>query len=81
MPLFAPLLLYLGRILLTFVGAIFRSLYDVGNVFNEWLQKGYVRSLKGALRAPWLVLVIAVGLFATLFFVGPNLGFQFTPKR
>ncbi len=78
-PLFAPLLLYLGRIVLTFFGAIFRSLYEVSNVFNEWLQKGYVRSLKGALQAPWLVLVVAGGLFATLFFVGPNLGFQFTP--
>ncbi len=78
-PLFVPLLIYLARAVLYFFGAIFRSLYEVGDRFNEWLRSAYVSSLKGALKAPWLVLLVAVGLVASLFFVAPNLGFQFTP--
>ena len=73
------LLLYVGRVLLYFVGAVLRGMYELGNRATEALKGAYLSSLKTALRRPWIVLLVAAGLFVSVFPVFSQLGFQFTP--
>ena len=79
----APLLLftlrYLGRLFLYLLGALALTLYRVGNFLVGRARGGYVRSLRFTLSHAWVVLVISVGLFGSLFWVFPKIGFNFQP--
>lgn len=74
------LLRYVLRIVLGFLGAISLSLYRAGDWFTNTVRDLYVSSLRAALKNSWLVLVVAVGLLATVGWVYPRLGFQFQPS-
>ena len=88
-PVYAPLALlvpvvivlvrYLGRLVLTVLGAIALTLFRGGDRVVALARNGYVASLRAALRRPWIVLAIAAGLFASLFWVFPKIGFNFQP--
>jgi hydrophobic/amphiphilic exporter-1 (mainly G- bacteria), HAE1 family len=79
----APLLLfvlrYLGRLVLFLLGALSLTLYRAGDFFIGRVRGAYVRSLRAALTHAWVVLVLAAGLFGSLFWVFPRIGFNFQP--
>jgi HAE1 family hydrophobic/amphiphilic exporter-1 len=79
-PLAAFLLRYLGRLVLLFLGAVSRSLYQVGEAATAWVRDRYVGSLAAALKRPWIVLGAAGALFASVFVIFPTIGFNFVPR-
>ena len=79
LPLALFLGLYLGRLLLFFVGAIARTCYEGGNWLITKLRSGYGSLLNVLLSNAVFVMIGAAALFASLFFVAPRLGFNFTP--
>ena len=86
MPLFAlllPIVLftvrYLGRLLLYVLGAIFLTVYRAGDAATTWIRDLYANSLRAALGYAWVVLGVAALLLASLVFVFPRIGFNFTP--
>ncbi len=70
---------YVGRLVGTVLGAIALSLFRGGDAVVARVRNAYVGSLAAALRRPWVVLGIALGLFASLFWVFPRIGFNFQP--
>jgi HAE1 family hydrophobic/amphiphilic exporter-1 len=70
---------YLGRLVLYFLGAIALNVHQAGDWLMEHGRKGYVKSLAFTLGHAWLILGITGGLFASLFWVFPKLGFTFQP--
>lgn len=70
---------YVGRAVLYFLGAIFLTLYKVGDRATTLVRDAYAKSLAGVLNYAWIVLGVAALLFSTLFFVFPRVGFVFTP--
>ncbi len=86
MPLFALLLpvvlfavRYLGRLTLYVLGAIFLTTYKVGDAATTWIRDLYASSLRATLGYAWAVLGVAALLLASLVFVFPRIGFNFTP--
>ncbi len=79
LPLVLFLGLYLGRLILFFLGAIARSFYEAGDWLITKLRSGYGSLLNVLLGNAALVMIAAAALFASLFFVAPRLGFNFTP--
>ena len=79
LPLLLFLGLYLGRLLLFFIGAIARTFYEAGDWLITRLRSGYGSLLNVLLGNAVFVMIGAVALFASLFFVAPRLGFNFTP--
>ena len=78
-PIAVFLLRYLGRVVLNFLGAISRSLYEAGDVVTTWVRERYVASLDFLLRRSWLVLGAAALMFASVFVIFPRIGFNFVP--
>ena len=70
---------YVTRLVLALSGAVGRSLYEVTDRFTVWLRGAYGRTLAAALDNATVVLVAAGLLFASVFFIAPRLGFNFTP--
>ncbi len=79
LPLLLFLGLYLGRLILFFIGAIARTFYEAGDWLITRLRSGYGSLLNVLLGNAVFVMIGAVALFASLFFVAPRLGFNFTP--
>lgn len=79
LPLALLTLRYLGRLALGVLGALALNLYRAGTWLVARARGGYVASLERLLRRPWLVLAVAAGLFASLFWVYPQIGFNFQP--
>ncbi len=81
--LLVPLLLwplrYLGRLVLGVLGALALNLYQLGDWLVGRMRRAYLASLSRVLRRPWPVLGAATGLFASLFWVFPQIGFNFQP--
>ncbi len=79
-----PLLLYagryLGRIVVMTLGAVLRSGHEATKGGVNALREGYVRALNGALNHSTAVLVGAALLFGTLFYVFPQIEFNFVPQ-
>lgn len=73
------LLRYGGRLLAGVLGALALNLYQVGNWLVARSRAAYVASLARALQRPLWVLGLALGLFASLFWVFPRIGFNFQP--
>src|SRR5690606_35957905 len=78
-PIAVFLLRYLGRVVLNFLGATSRSLYEAGDVVTTWVRERYVASLDFLLRRSWLVLGAAALMFASVFVIFPRIGFNFVP--
>ncbi len=78
LPLVAIMLRYLLRIVLSFIGAIAYTCYRIVDASVKLLRRGYVNSLKVALRVPILVLILAVLAFASIFLA--EVSFTFTPN-
>ncbi len=70
---------YIGRLIGHLLGVVALSIYRVGNAATNVVRDAYVSSLSGVLAQPWVVLVVAALLFASLIFVAPRIGFNFTP--
>lgn len=68
-----------GRVIAGVLGAMALSMFHAGDRTVGWVRAGYVRSLRGALRRPWLITTTALVLFLSLFWVFPRIGFNFTP--
>src|SRR5690606_34845199 len=79
-PLAAFLLRYLGRVALNLLGAVSRSLHLFGDAATNWVRDRYVSSLSFLLRRPWLVLGTAAAMFASVFVIFPQIGFNFVPR-
>lgn len=79
-PLAAFLLRYLGRVALNLLGAMSRSLHLFGDAATNWVRDRYVSSLSFLLRRPWLVLATAAAMFASVFVIFPQIGFNFVPR-
>ncbi len=78
-PLALFVLRYLGRLLLFLLGALALSLYRVGDYLVGKGRSAYVGSLRFTLSPAWVVLVLSAGLFGSLFWVFPKIGFNFQP--
>src|SRR5690606_7904498 len=79
-PVAAFLFRYLGRLVLHLLGAVARSLYQVGDAVTDWARDRYVSSLAFLLRRSWLVVGAAALMFASVFAVFPSIGFNFVPR-
>jgi len=80
-PVAWALLLYVGRIILSFLQALTMSLHNLTEAGLTWVREGYVLSLNGVLRFGIFVLGGALIFFvATLFFIGPKIPFNFVPQ-
>ncbi|WP_018461977.1 efflux RND transporter permease subunit [Thermus oshimai] len=79
-PALLGLLRYLARFLLDLAGALARLLHEGVEGGLRRLTEGYARSLEGALRRPWLVLLLAGGAFLSIFPILPRIPFNFTPQ-
>ena len=78
LPFVLGVLRYGLRLVTYFVGALLYSGYQgVDRLFNG-LQRGYSRALSGVLSAPAVILIVAFGLFLSLAYVTPRIGFSFT---
>ena len=79
LPLLLLLLRYVGRLLMNLLGALLYSVYKVIDWLTMRTRDAYVATLRGLLAVPWLILLVAVGLFSTLFIIAPGIGFDFLP--
>ena len=80
-PVALALLLYVGRIILSFLQALTMTLHNLTEAGLTWVRELYVRSLAGVLRFGSFVLGGALIFFvATLIFVGPKIPFNFVPQ-
>ena len=68
-----------ARLALFALGAAVRALFEAVDGATRWAQDAYARSLDRVLGRAALPLVAALALFASLFFVGPRLGYSFMP--
>ena len=68
-----------ARLVLFALGALVRALFEAVDGATRWAQDAYARSLDRVLGYAALPLVAALVLFASLFFVGPRLGYSFMP--
>jgi HAE1 family hydrophobic/amphiphilic exporter-1 len=78
----ALFILIVGYILRAFffvLGAISLSAFRVTNSFTNALTRGYAKALRFSLNNSNLTLIVAFLLFASVFFIGPRLGFTFSP--
>ncbi len=79
LPLALWLLRYVGRLVGGVFGAIALNMFHAGDRLVGWVRAGYVRSLGGALRRPWIITSTALLLFLSLAWVFPRITFNFTP--
>ena len=79
LPIALLVLRYVGRAVLYFFGAIFLTLYKVGDRATNFIRDAYSKSLRAVLGHAWIALGVAAVLFGTLFYVFPRIGFVFTP--
>jgi hydrophobic/amphiphilic exporter-1 (mainly G- bacteria), HAE1 family len=70
---------YVFRFILYVLGAISLSAFKVTNSFTNALTRGYARALRFALSNSNMTLIIAFLIFMSVFFIGPRLGFTFSP--
>jgi HAE1 family hydrophobic/amphiphilic exporter-1 len=70
---------YLGRLALFLLGALALNLHQLGDWLMEHGRKAYVKSLAYTLGHAWLILGVTLALFASIFWVFPQLGFNFQP--
>jgi HAE1 family hydrophobic/amphiphilic exporter-1 len=78
-PLLLALSIYLGRLIVMVLAALGRSLYDLTDWATVRVREAYGRALSGALRHSNAVLIGALILFASVFVIAPQIGFNFTP--
>ncbi|MCA9839408.1 MAG: efflux RND transporter permease subunit [Trueperaceae bacterium] len=70
---------FILRLVLSVLGAISRSSFNLVNVLTNNLTKGYVKALNWALDHSIITLIIAGLTFLSIFPIAPNLGFTFAP--
>lgn len=78
-PVALLVLRYVGRLVLHLLGAVALNLFQFGDWLMEIGRKAYVRSLRWVLGHSWVVLGITLALFGSLFWVFPQLDFNFQP--
>ena len=75
-----PLLRYVARMIAAVLGALLLTAHEAVDRPFLALQDGYARLVRSLLRHNGLVLLAALGLFASVAWVLPRLPFSFTPK-
>lgn len=70
---------YLLRLLLSVLGAISRSAFELVNGLTNRLTKAYVKALNWSLDHSLITLAIAGLAFLSIFPIAPKLGFTFSP--
>lgn len=73
------LIRFSSRLISFTVGAILRPPFLAMDAFINWLREAYGRALNRALTHANWVLGGALLLFLSVFFIGPQLGFSFSP--
>ena len=79
-PLLLTALRYVTVLLVGVLGAVTVSLHAGSERVLDSARGGYVRTLRGALKRPWLVLAGSGVFFLSLFVVLPTMPFAFTPN-
>ncbi|MDX2005180.1 MAG: efflux RND transporter permease subunit [Meiothermus sp.] len=73
--------IWLASILAGFAGAIAGSLHAGSERIFLALRELYARALARALKVSWLVLLVGLGFFLSIGFVGPRIPFNFSPAN
>ncbi|MER3482034.1 MAG: AcrB/AcrD/AcrF family protein, partial [Meiothermus sp.] len=79
-PVLFAVVVYLGRALLGFFGAIATTLHNASEFLFLRLRDGYANALARVLPRSWLVLAVGAVVFLTIGFVAPKIPFNFTPQ-
>ncbi|MEJ2666001.1 MAG: efflux RND transporter permease subunit [Deinococcales bacterium] len=67
------------RVALAVLGALFLNLFHIGDFLVTRTRDAYVATLTRLLPRSWIALTVAGLLFASLFWVFPQIGFNFQP--
>ncbi|CAM4334932.1 efflux RND transporter permease subunit [Deinococcus marmoris] len=79
-PVIWTLIRYVVTVLYAFLEALTGTLHGVTIRGVMGVARAYARSLGGALKRPWIVMVVALAFMGSVVLIAPKLGFAFVPQ-